>query len=1151
MINGRYHLHEKLGQGGMGIVHRATDRLTGEIVALKQVFLPVEQLMFHSRPATHTNAALRLALAHEFQTLAGLRHPNIISVLDYGFDEDRQPFFTMTYLENAQTILAARNCRSVPEKVTLLIQMLEALAYLHRRGILHRDLKPDNVLVVGDTVRVLDFGLAAAKEQATDSVGSWLYIAPEVLLGQPATEASDLYTVGVLAYQLFAGEHPIDRYAADVIGEILEGEPDWRKLGVGEGLTAVVRTLLAKEPDERYPTANHAIIAFYDALGQSVPQETAVIRESYLQAATFVGRDEEMTQLNQALTQGQAGQGGVWLVGGESGVGKSRLIEEFRTQALVEGWDVIRGQAITGGMPFQLWQNIIYRLALTVELTPLEAGVLHIIAPQLDSLLGQEIQPPPTLEDKATQQRLISTLVDILCRQEQPTLLILEDLHWAHDSLSPLVTLLRVIQKHRLIVVGTYRDDEQPHLAEKLSGAQLIKLNRLDSEAITELSQSILGSQIGDHADMVKRLADETEGNAFFLVEIIRALAEEAGQLADVGSIVWPEQLLTGGIQQIVQRRLDKVPAVYLPLLKAAAILGRSLNLQFLQYFIDSRQLEAEIDGLLLAGQDASVLVVFEDKWRFAHDKLRETLLATLTADERPQLFRRVAEAIEHLYPEDPNWAEALTSYWGEVGDQEKQQRYAWQAGKYLAERYVNEEALRFLTLAYQSTPETAYQQQFDILLTRLRTNSVLGNMVAQREDIALLQALADQDHLSLRQQVELRLQIADFNTHRANDFAKAIETLQEALAYANELEDASLQGELHELWGDALHKQGNVPLALAQYEKAFAYLDGKQHLVQRARLLGNLIFILSVEGLYEDCVPYYQEAIQLYNQISDKRMQASLSNIIAIHLSIRGDHGKALAHFLDYSKLCERTGDRYGKATALGNIGLIYHKLGDFQAAEQMTAQDLEIQREMSVAYGISNTLSNLSSIRCWLGEYEKALANVQEAIEITRRIGSHYLVEQLVVLGFVQAQLKHFAEANQAFAEGLEMAQASDNFGLICDYQAHWAACQQQQGNSVEAMKLVEATLPHLEKSIFTADQPFLIYWHCYQILLAQADERANSVLEAAYHRLLKVADKISESNFRRSFLENVPHHRQIVEAYETTNNKSCFQFIGQRKR
>ncbi|MEM7119302.1 MAG: serine/threonine-protein kinase, partial [Chloroflexota bacterium] len=363
-INGRYHLHEKLGQGGMGIVHRATDRLTGETVALKQVFLPVTQLFFASRPPSQTTRELRLALAHEFQTLASMRHPNIISVLDYGFDEAERPFFTMDYLENAQTILAAGNGRSAAEKINLLLQTLEALAYLHRRGILHRDIKPGNILVVDDNVRVLDFGLSATKEQATESVGSWQYMAPEVLQGGAAREATDLYAVGVLAFQLFAGEHPFDLYAADIRSVMIEAEPDWRKLGVDQRLTAVIRTLLAKKPALRPQTANEAIRAFNAVLGQSSSQETAVsrrqlaIRESYLQAAKFVGRQAEVVQLTAALQEAKDGQGSAWLIGGESGVGKSRLIAEIRTSALVDGFQVVRGQSREGGgVPYQLWRQ--------------------------------------------------------------------------------------------------------------------------------------------------------------------------------------------------------------------------------------------------------------------------------------------------------------------------------------------------------------------------------------------------------------------------------------------------------------------------------------------------------------------------------------------------------------------------------------------------------------------------------------------------------------------------------------------------------------------------------------------------------------------------------------------------------------------------
>ena len=115
-ISSRYQLQEPLGQGGMGIVYRAYDRLTGQTVALKQVMLTLEKLHTGSHPHNNDRYQLLLSLAQEFKFLASLRHPNIISVFDYGFDSERRPYFTMELLEEAQTLreaaqqLAAREC---------------------------------------------------------------------------------------------------------------------------------------------------------------------------------------------------------------------------------------------------------------------------------------------------------------------------------------------------------------------------------------------------------------------------------------------------------------------------------------------------------------------------------------------------------------------------------------------------------------------------------------------------------------------------------------------------------------------------------------------------------------------------------------------------------------------------------------------------------------------------------------------------------------------------------------------------------------------------------------------------------------------------------------------------------------------------------
>jgi eukaryotic-like serine/threonine-protein kinase len=188
IINHHYVLGDKLGERSFGAVYRAKDRLIGDTVALKHVTTPTTQLLFSSRGE---DAQVNLALAQEFRTLASLRHPHIISVLDYGFDHNRQPYFTMELLENPQTILEAGSGKSVETQVGLLVELLQALTYLHRRGVLHRDLKPSNVLVTEQgKPRVPDFGLPTTAEQAKGTVGTLTYMAPEVLRNQPAWSSS-------------------------------------------------------------------------------------------------------------------------------------------------------------------------------------------------------------------------------------------------------------------------------------------------------------------------------------------------------------------------------------------------------------------------------------------------------------------------------------------------------------------------------------------------------------------------------------------------------------------------------------------------------------------------------------------------------------------------------------------------------------------------------------------------------------------------------------------------------------------------------------------------------------------------------------------------------------------------------------------------
>ena len=297
LVGRLYVIAESLGSGGMGTVYRAWDRLHVRDIALKRVSVAPEELSFASKS---NDSDFSLALAREFGTLSSLRHPNIISVLDYGFDDSRQPYFTMELLEDSKEFLEETESLEFEEKIGYIIQVLQALAYLHRRGILHRDLKPANLLITDGHVKALDFGLSVVHTNGKDksseaTAGTVPYMAPEQLQGAPASQTTDLYAVGMIAYELLAGRYPFDQATiAALMSDIVTKDPDLSALKVPNDVAGVIARLLTKSPGDRYSDSLHVIDELSIASGLPVPEETAELRESFLGAARFVGRDQEM-----------------------------------------------------------------------------------------------------------------------------------------------------------------------------------------------------------------------------------------------------------------------------------------------------------------------------------------------------------------------------------------------------------------------------------------------------------------------------------------------------------------------------------------------------------------------------------------------------------------------------------------------------------------------------------------------------------------------------------------------------------------------------------------------------------------------------------------------------------------------------------------
>ena len=668
LIANRYRLLEKIGQGGMGAVYRAQDRLRATTVALKRVELPYDPSKLalpnqRHQTASDSKAASRLALVNEFRLLAALRHPNIVSVLDYGLETDGTPFFTMELIEDSQPFVKAISGYSLVDKIKTLLQLLQALVYLHRHDIVHHDLKPNNVLIDSTgQVRVVDFGLAIHAHDHTKQAGTLYYTAPEMIDGGIATVATDLYSFGVMCYEALLGERPfVMKSISQLRRDVLKKAVDFHNLrdSLGQPLTDLITQLLSKDPQQRPADASSVIREMCAAVGLATPLETLAIRNSFLQTAQFVGRTSELTQLEQALDQANRGTGSIWFIAGESGVGKTRLMDELRIRALVKNVRVLHGKFPENSHTnFELWRTPIEALLLTTPIAPLEASILKALVPNIDELIECPVENSPPLSPLARQDRLMTAIVELFARQTEPILLLLDDLQFAHADLELLHLLTKAVSVLPLLIVSSYRQEEAPQLADQFSNARIIKLPRLAPDEIEQLSTAILGES-GVRKSLQTLLYRETEGNTFFLIEVLRMLAEDAGQLAKIGIRPLPEHVFPVGVANIIRRRLDRLSSLDQQVLKFAAVYGRVINFRVIAHCYPDHQLIYWVTHCA----DAGILTIAEGRPEFAHDKLRAVIISSIEPDLLKHFHLQIAETLEELYLHEASYTPMLADH--------------------------------------------------------------------------------------------------------------------------------------------------------------------------------------------------------------------------------------------------------------------------------------------------------------------------------------------------------------------------------------------------------------------------------------------------------------------------------------------------------
>lgn len=1117
LIENRYRVLSLIGSGGMSTLYCVSDEAReGELVALKTVEL--------SASGARTSESVE-RFRREFQILAQLRHPNVASVYNYGITAGGDLYFTMEWAKGQSLRVQMREFKRIAV-VPVIVQICRALAYLHARGVIHGKLEPANVLIADGQVKIIDLGVALE----TRSPQAWAhyyalgYTAPEVMQQRAFDHRADLYSLGALWYALLMGEPPMfmpgsERLVLLTLNESLESKGQ-----IPADTSAVITRLLATLPMDRYASAAEVIEAINRITGGSYELETRETAGSYALRVRFVDREAELRTLQLVWEHAQFDVGKLVLVSGEAGVGKTRLLEEFIVQAEMEGARVARGQCVAGGgMAYRPWREVLRVLIRYVE--SVNEAVMRRVGPVLATLLPElwerpymaGLTPPADLDPPAAQLRLNDAMVQVLraATEIRPTVVVIEDAHWADEATLALLTFLARIPVPTGLLVGVTCDDEigPEHPLAALPDSQVvhIPLQPLSPEYTADLARSMLGLEELP-ASLMERVHQVTEGNAFFAQELIRMLAEEGAVLQrTVGGWRVDEAALQGAslpesIRQVMGQRLARVSVETQQVLRWASIVGSVFWAGCVEEIgqVSRAQVQAALgEGLekaLLVARESSALAG-EREYMFTNPTVLEASYNSVPQEERRAAHGRVATwLMAHSDAQAGERLGLIADHLEKAGQTEQAVTYLRRAGEQAVAQFANVQAIAYLSRALDLLPENDRAGRYALLLTREGVYHLQGAREAQAQDLAVLrelaQALSDESpSLEGRRRAEVAVRQARL-AEATGDYPAAIAAAQAVVRSARAARDVTIEAAGYLQWGLALWQQGTPEAALPQLGQALVLAQVTSRRSLEADCLRNLGIVCIYLGDYIGAKGYYERALHFYRQVGNRQREGMTLNNLAVAHAHVGDYARARSYFEEALRASREVGDRRTESIGLEGQSLLFHYLGDEQAGRQCGQQALLIAQEIG---------DRRSQGYAWMS------------------------------LGHALAGLGQWAEAAEAYQQVLTLRRELGQQNLMIEPLAGLARVCLAQNNLIRAQAHVEEISSLLEKqTLESAEEPFLVHLTCYRVLQANQDPRAQDILNTAYRLLQKQVAKITDEEMRLSFLENVSAHREIMNEF-----------------
>jgi tetratricopeptide (TPR) repeat protein len=1034
---GPWRLGAVLGSGGMGTVFVAKD---GDERAAVKVLHP--HLL--ARPG-FVERFLR-----EAEIGRRVRHPNVVATLDAGaasIDGQDVHYLVMERVEGRTLRALLDDLGRVPEALCRDVgrETARALAAIHAAGAVHRDLKPDNVIVVGgNSVKVMDLGVARLRDEAARLsqtgafVGSVQYGAPEQFSDPESVDArADLHALGLVRYELATGVHPFhaDGFHA-VVRRVLDETPR-PAAELNPQLSPFFEELLAQllekdrtlRPDSAQDVARlleeGEESAWWRERASAIRGRTKrpLRRIRVPRETALYGRDVEMTRLRALFDVAKSGEGQVVLVEGEAGVGKSRLVDEF-VGRLAESGEAVNflygsyppGGAATASGAF----STAYREHLGDSEAAVRAALPQtpLLAPAFAALLRGDVAPSGA--EPLTKASLQTAFVHATrsFAATRPTIVLIDDLHFAPEEGRALFAALALaVPGHRILLVGASRpglDGKWLGQIERLGHATRLALTRLSPKDLVRLlADSLKSVRLAE--ELAGKIATKSDGNPFFVFEILRGLREGPARPTPGGSRTTPaHEFLTqrpdgtwattkliaeidvpSSVVDLVQARVSDLGRGDRDALEVASCVGFEFDPTLIADVLGIARIPL-LQTLGAVEKSHRLVRSVGRRFVFDHHQVMEVLYAGISAPLREEYHAAIGAVIEERSGAaskrakdlDGGMCVGLADHFLAGAKGERALPYLDAALTFLQRRYLSDAAVRLADRALSSPGLLAGKRRCEVLLLKADRLNLLARRKEQAECLHEADALAERDPALL---ARTRLASGQFFkvTNRPDDACAA---LADAISLGRQVGDRRVEADASVWLGNVLRGLGRNDEARPHLESGLATSREAGESRIEANATASLGVLYASLGRWDEARSQFERHRAMSLELNDRRGEALASGNLGNVFDAFGRYDEARVCHERHAALCREFGDRVGEALATGNVGNILTVLGRLDEARSNLEQQFAISREIGDRRGEALALVNLGPIWLQLGDVARAREALSASAALCRETGARW---------------------------------------------------------------------------------------------------------------------------------------------------------------